>query len=232
VAERVGRVLVECDPALSRLVTSVAGVQQVIPRGEVLPGFDAHVPLMSLPRIFATTLDTIPSRVPYMTAPPSGFTIANPAKNWLKVGIVWSGRPEHGNNRNRSCAITQFLHFRRIPGVAFFSLQKGPQVAELAQLEGRLKVEDLSGRLTDLAETAYIIGQLDLVIAVDTAVAHLAGALGHPVWTLLSFAADWRWLRDREDSPWYPTMRLFRQPKPGDWEAVFVRLSQELKKGL
>ena len=229
VAERVGRVLVECDPALCRIVASVPGVERVIPRGEDLPDFDAHVALLSLPRIFATTLETIPSRVPYLRPPPSGVVLTSPADNWRKVGIAWSGRPEQGNNRNRSCPLTQFLRFRKTSDVVFFSLQKGSQAEDLAQLEGQLIVEDLSGKLTDLAETASIMKQLDLVITVDTSVAHLAGALGLPVWTLLSFAADWRWLRERNDSPWYPTMRLFRQPKPGDWDSVFTRVVQEFK---
>lgn len=229
VAARGGRVLIECDPALTRLLGSASGVEEVIPRGQPLPEFDVHLPLLSLPRIFETTLESIPSTVPYLTAPQSR-QLKTPGKSWLKVGIVWAGRPEQGNDRNRSCPITQFLHFRQIPEVVFYSLQKGPQAEALAQLDGKLTVEELGERMTDLAATASVIMQLDLVITVDTSVAHLAGALGQPVWTILSFASDWRWLRDREDSPWYPTMRLFRQTTPGDWDPVFVRLSQELKK--
>jgi tetratricopeptide (TPR) repeat protein len=231
VAERVGRVLVECDPALCRLVASVSGVDGAIARGEALPDFDVHAPLLSLPRIFGTTLETIPSAVPYITRPASGFTIPSLAQNFLRIGMVWSGRPEHGNNRNRSCPLAQFLRLQDSPEVVLFSLQKGPQVKDLAQLNGELKVEDLSEKLTDLADTAFILHQLDLIITVDTSVAHLAGALGRPVWVLLSYAADWRWLREREDSPWYPTMRLFRQPKPGDWDSVFDDVEQELKNG-
>jgi tetratricopeptide (TPR) repeat protein len=228
VAERGGRVLVECEPGLVRLIRTVPGVEQVVPQGGPLPDFDLHVPLLSLPRIFETTVETIPCSVPYM-APPQSRKLPSPGKTWLKVGIAWAGRPEQGNDRNRSCPVRQFLKFKTVPEVVFYNLQKGPQAEGWHVLEEQLKVQNVAGRMTDMAATASVIAQLDVIITVDTAIAHLAGALGQPVWTMLSFVSDWRWLRDREDTPWYPTMRLFRQPKLGDWDSVFTVLRRELK---
>jgi tetratricopeptide (TPR) repeat protein/ADP-heptose:LPS heptosyltransferase len=227
VRDRGGRVIVECQPALVRLLQPMLSLDRVVAQGEPLPEFAVHAPLLSLPHILGTDLTTIPARVPYLSLP-SDVTIPLFPAGGLKVGIVWAGNPSHKNNRYRSCGLTVLRSLLTLPQVRFYSLQKGEAVSELQQ--AGLPVVDLSGQLQDFADTAAAIAQLDLVISVDTAVAHLAGALGKPVWLLLGFAPDWRWMLEREDSPWYPTMRLFRQPQLGDWESVVLRVRQELER--
>ncbi|MBD0310822.1 MAG: tetratricopeptide repeat protein, partial [Microcoleus sp. T1-bin1] len=175
--------------------------------------------LMSLPRIVGTTLETIPANVPYL-APPAECKFALSSEAKLKVGIVWAGSPQRRKDNQRSCSLSDFLRFLDVPGIAFYSLQKNLSQSDRTLLNQRL-VPDLSPHLSDFADTASAISQLDLVISVDTAVAHLAGALGKPVWVLLSFAPDWRWLLQREDNPWYPTARLFRQSQPESWQELF-----------
>jgi Flp pilus assembly protein TadD len=232
VKERVGAVIVQCQSALIRLVTTCPGIDAVIPAEAVPPRFDVHAPLLSLPGIFHTSLASIPAEVPYLQPPrgKDGFLDAalGVKRDGLRVGIVWAGSPTHRNDRDRSCALSWFRGIACRPDVALFSLQKGPRAADLGEQAGGMEVTDLSDHLCDFADTAAAIDRLDLVITVDTAVAHLAGALGKPVWVLLPFAPDWRWLLDREDSPWYPSMRLFRQSRPGDWPGVFARLSTAL----
>jgi tetratricopeptide (TPR) repeat protein/glycosyltransferase involved in cell wall biosynthesis len=228
VAQQGGRVIVECQPALAQLLQTCSGIDQIIPAGSELPNFQVHASLMSLPRIFGTTLARVPATVPYLAplAPPA------PLKNShlpFRVGLVWAGSATHGNDRHRSCPFTQFQAICTIDGVQFYSLQVGDRAADLEQLGDRpISVIDLSSQLTDFAATAAVIAQLDLVITVDTAVAHLAGALGRPTWVMLAFDPDWRWMLHREDSPWYPTMRLFRQPAIGDWSSVIARIQTEL----
>jgi len=197
---------------------------QIVVRGQPLPAFDLHCPLLSLPRIFGTTLANLPSEVPYLHA------AAEDAAPWqqrlgdhsrsVKVGLAWAGSRVHKNDRNRSMKLATLAPLWQVPGVRFFSLQKGEPGAEAISLRQGMEMVDLTQELKDFADTAALTANLDLVIAVDTAVAHLAGAMGKPVWTLLPFVADWRWLREREDSPWYPSMRLFRQPSSGDWDSV------------
>ena len=156
------------------------------------------------------------------------FEVRMAATAGVKVGLVWAGSPIHKNNRNRSLELTVLAPLLAMDGVAFFSLQKGEPAAEISAngFEGR--VVDLGPDLKDFADTAAVISCLDLVISIDTAVAHLAGALGKPVWTLISFVPDWRWLLERCDTPWYPTMRLYRQPAIGDWEAVIEKVTADL----
>ncbi len=220
-AQRGARVVVECPLVLRDLLESVPKLDRVVARGDSLPAFDVHSPLLSLPRLFHTMVATIPNPVPYLT-PPAGKRIlpetSNPAA--LKVGVVWAGNAQHKNDRNRSLPLIKLAPLFDLPGIAFFSLQTGPQTDELNRFEHGSKPIDLSPQLRDFSDTAAAISDLDLVISVDTSVAHLAGALGKTVWTLLPFAPDWRWLTERQDSPWYPTMRLFRQPAFGDWHAV------------
>jgi hypothetical protein len=204
------------------LLETVRGINQVIPAGLPLPDFDLQTCLLDLPAIFDTRLETIPANVPYLEA--------KPAESWGRaaVGLVWAGNQAHANDRNRSLTLPELAPLGQVPGVNFFSLQKGPQATELLASPPGLRITDLAGNLVDFADTAAAILGLDLVITVDTAVAHLAGALGRKVWTLLPFAPDWRWLLDREDSPWYPTMRLFRQPRPGDWATVIEDVAARL----
>ncbi|TAE11595.1 MAG: tetratricopeptide repeat protein [Oscillatoriales cyanobacterium] len=216
---RGAKVIVACYPDLMRLFATVVGIEYLSVCFEDLPAFDFHAPLMSLPRIVGTTLETIPANVPYL-APPAecSFALASDAK--LKVGIVWAGSPQRRKDNQRSCSLSDFMQFLDVPGIAFYSLQKNLSECDRTLLHQHL-VPDLSAHLNDFADTASAISQLDLVITVDTSVAHLAGALGKPVWVLLSFAPDWRWLLDREDNPWYPTARLFRQSQPESWQELF-----------
>ena len=226
-------VLLEERPALTPLLRDETSVDQVIAAGpEPVPAseYDVHISLLDLPGLFGTTLGTIPCEVPYVRPPRDRAERLRgrvPTEG-VRVGIVWAGSVRHENDRHRSCRLSWFLDLARVPGVRLVSLQKGPAEAELAGAE-TFGVVPLGPHLHDFADTAAVIGQLDLVISVDTAVAHLAGAMGAPVWTLLPFAPDWRWLLDRRDSPWYPTMRLFRQPTWGDWPSVFVEVIEALR---
>lgn len=230
VIERGGHIIVECQPPLVRLLKTVAGVEKVVAIGEILPEFDVYIPLLSLPRILETTLETIPAAIPYIYPLESvSLKLDVPAKSYLKVGLVWAGNPSHQNDRNRSSSLNHFLPLFQIPGIAFYSLQKGSKVAEINQIAELVPLQDLSSQLNDFADTAAVIAQLDLVITVDTAVAHLTGAMGKPVWVLLCYNSDWRWMTEREDSPWYPSVRLFRQNRAGDWQEILERVAEALK---
>lgn len=233
VAEQGAKVIVVCNPALVELLTMVPGVDRIEPRGQRVKGYDFHWPLISLPLIFRTRLDTIPARVPYLRVPPARLEQwkqeLGPAAG-LRVGLVWAGNPGHRSDRDRSLAPLQLAPLARLPDnakVTFYNLQKGTVSAHAAGMPP-LPLIDLQQQNRNLADAAALIANLDLVITVDTAVAHLAGALGRPVWVLLQFGSDWRWLRDREDSPWYPTMRLFRQETLGNWQPVIERVTREL----
>ncbi|MEG4043376.1 tetratricopeptide repeat protein [Microcoleus sp. Pol17_C1] len=221
-----GRVLVGCYPQLHRLFATVDGIDLLIVKGEPLPEFDVQAPMLSLPYVLGTKLETIPANTAYLS-PPAGAEFTLGPDRTLKVGIVWAGNPKHRKNKQRSCSLSQFLPLLDVAGVSFYSLQKEVSEAERALLN-QTSIVDLSPHFGDLADTAAAIAKLDLVISVDTAVAHLAGALGKPVWILLAFSPDWRWLLEREDSPWYPTARLFRQHQRGDWEDVFDRVAEAL----
>jgi Flp pilus assembly protein TadD len=223
VAAMGGRVVLECPRSLAALFASVEGISAVVVRDDPLPDYDWHVPLLSLPHRLGTRLDSIPAAVPYLRSPsdrqvslpPSVFEKRAP----LKVGLAWQGNPKHKNDKQRSLPLALLEPLFALENVAFYSLQ-----ADVADLRGGApspgRLLDLSSLLGDYGDTAALLEQLDLVISVDTSVAHLAGALARPAWVLLPFAPDWRWLAEREDSPWYPTLRLFRQPAPGDWASV------------
>ncbi len=230
IADRGGRVVLGCQPPLKSLLGRLDGIWEIAVTG-VTPPYHYQIPLLSLPRVFKTTLATIPSKVPYLT-PDEGLVRAwqaklPPSAGRLRVGLVWAGGPGHAN-RNKSCSLKIFAPLATVPNVTFYSLQKGPAARESADPSAGMELLDLTDQLNDFADTAALIANLDLVISVDTAVAHLAGAMARPVWTLLSFAPDWRWLLDRPDSPWYPTMRLFRQPSIGNWEAVMEAVCRHL----
>jgi Flp pilus assembly protein TadD len=232
VARRGGRIIVECDTELQRLFRTMAGNYPIVAPSQPLPVFDFHCPLLSLPRVFGTNLANIPKDVPYLHAD------AEDAGRWqhrlaghsplVKVGLGWAGDPAHKNDRNRSMKLARLAPLGQVPGVRLFSLQKGAAGAEAKTPPPGMELIDWTQELKDFADTAALISNLDLVIAVDTAVAHLAGAMGKPVWTLLPFASDWRWLLKRQDSPWYPTMRLFRQPHIGDWDSVISTVVEAL----
>ena len=226
---RGGRVVFECPKSLVELLRGTDGVDHLVPAGEPLPQFAFHVPLLSLPGILATTLSDIPADVPYVSVPDGAVMLPlDPAEGRRRVGIVWAGNPRHTNDRNRSCPLHHFEALARRDDVTLYSLQVGPGAADLEDRATDAPIHDLATRLDDFADTAAVVSQLDLVITVDTAVAHLAGAMAWPVWTLLPFAPDWRWMLDRDDSPWYPTMRLFRQSRPRDWYDVFDRIGRAL----
>ncbi len=222
VKQRCGFLIVQCQLPLVRTLSSVAGIDQVVARGTDLPAFDFHVPLLSLPGIFSTVEETIPASVPYI-APPSSLKASwrerIPVSADLSVGLVWAGNPGHKNDRNRSIPPEVFSTLLNLPGIRFYSLQKDLPLAGAVSL---------GLEFTDFADTAAAIANLDLVISVDTSVAHLAGAMNKPVWTLLPFNPDWRWMLDRPDTPWYPSMRLFRQTEPKDWQSVIERVKTEL----
>ncbi|OAF19497.1 hypothetical protein AXW67_01590 [Bradyrhizobium neotropicale] len=231
VAAKGGSIILQVQPALASLLRTLPGVT-VIPRGEPLPLFDVQLPLMSLPRVFGTTLDTIPADVPYLHPDPAKLARWQAALGdaaALKVGVVWAGNARHKGDRQRSLSAEAVLPRLIMPGVQLYSLQKEPRPEDGPVLTALgSEVIDLAPALGDFSDTAAAVAALDLVIAVDTSVAHLAGALGRPVWVLLPYALDWRWLRDREDSPWYPTMRLFRQRRPREWDDPLMRMAAAL----
>lgn len=223
------RVVVESQRALHRTLQSVRGNFELIARGDVVPQLDFQIPLLSLPGIFGTRAHNIPWSGPYLRAENAL------AARWrerlkdareLRVGLTWAGSTTHTNDARRSIALRMMEPLMRVPGARFYSLQKGDRARELTALGW--PVTDWSAELFDFADTAALIANLDLVISVDTSVCHLAGALGVRVWTLIPIPTDWRWLLDRADSPWYPTMRLFRQRAPGEWSDVIAHVAQEL----
>lgn len=231
IREYAGFIILECETPLVRLFAGVAGIDQIVARGEPLPAFDTHAPLMSLPLLCRTTATSIPREVPYIRMQPARKVSEGPR---LRIGIVWSGSPAQHNNIARSIPLTALLPVLSLQECEFMSLQQGEAVEELSKLPPEIgeRIVDRGSSFSDLADTAEAIVQLDGVIAVDTSVAHLAGALGIPVWVLLSCVPDWRWMVNRSDSPWYPTARLFRQPRPGDWAAAVSLLKDQIVKVL
>ncbi|WP_161958055.1 tetratricopeptide repeat protein [Azospirillum palustre] len=237
-ARRGAHVIVQCRDALVRLLATLPGVATVVGHSAPTPEHDGHAALMSLPHLLGTTLATVPAEVPYLAAEPALVAIwrdrLGPARVGLRVGLVWAGNADLPNDAKRSPGLKPLLPLLDLPGIAFVSLQKGGGRADLEQLGGRLPAgfHDVGDRLDDLADTAAVMAQLDLVISVDSAVAHLAGALGRPVWTILRAESEWRWMLERTDSPWYPTMRLFRQARAGDWSDVVAALRTALQRAV
>jgi Flp pilus assembly protein TadD len=246
-AARLGAKVILAVPAtLSRLMGSLKGVDRVVSQDDAMPPFDLHCPLMSLPMAFGTTEETIPWHVPYLEADADAIerwqaiipqacdttSVSIFGTSGLRIGLVWAGGRRPGQphaaaiDRRRSMKLAEMAPLGAVPGCVFVSLQLGPPAAETATAP--FPLIDVAARLTDFADTAALVDTLDLIIAVDTAVAHLAGALGKPVWLLSRFDACWRWGTERDDSPWYPTMRLFRQTAPGDWAGVMRRVVDAL----
>jgi ADP-heptose:LPS heptosyltransferase len=232
VKERGGNVLVTCPESLRRLLARCPGIDRLIVE-RAWPAFDVQAPLLSVPGILGTTLATIPANVPYL------YSDSERAEHWrgelsklagFKIGIAWQGNPRHKNDRNRSFPLLQFAPLAAIEGVQLFSLQKGAGREQLEAAASRFRLTDLGSKLDDFLETAAVVKNLDLIITADTALAHLAGALGAPVWVAIPFVPDWRWLLNRDDSPWYPTLRLFRQRQRRNWDEVFARMADELTK--
>jgi len=226
VAARGAIVVLEVHPELNRLAESIKAVSHLMVRGDSIPEFDWHCPLMSLPLAFGTTLETIPANIPYLyPSPPLTPVLAHPSHT-LKVGLVWAGNPRNLRDRKRSLQLAALAPIFAVEHVSLYSLQRGAASAdsEAASLPFAASLAQTG----DFAETAAALSSLDLILTVDTAVAHLAGALGKPVWILLPRVPSWRWLLDREDSPWYPTARLFRQSVAGDWTPVMQSVSAAL----
>jgi hypothetical protein len=229
---RGAEVYVECQPELVSLLSDLAGISCVVGRGAALPEYDYHCPILSLPGFFGTEIETIPAAIPYISVSPVKLS------SWrdrlrgdgsrLKVGLSWAGRPTHKKDHYRSLSLSLMSPLGGVAGVTFYSLQKGEASLQSVSPPSGMKLVDYTSELGDFSDTAGLLGNLDLVISVDTAVVHLAGAMGKRVWTLLPYAPDWRWLLGREDSPWYPTMRLFRQPAPGDWQTVIAQVAASL----
>ena len=230
-AARGARVVLEIPRSLARLCDPFRKHATLVLDDEQLPPHEFYCPIASLPLAFRTTVQTVPSEIPYIEADPGLVTqwreTLAPEAGTLRAGLVWAGNPKQGSEARRGIGLAGCLPLFTVPRVRWYSLQVGERASDLARLAPSAAV-DLSSRLTDFAETAAAIANLDVVITTDTAVAHLAGAMGKPVWILLMFAADWRWLRGRDDSPWYPGARLFRQRSPGDWSGVIDRLKAEL----
>lgn len=232
VREQGGRVIALANPMLQRLFMTADGVDRSIARGKPIPSFDVYAHSMSLPRIMATTLGTIPGEVPYITAPP--YQVAQwgevlGVNNGFRVGINWEGNRNNAEGRNRALPLSGFQPLADIDGLHLYSLQKGPGAENCDSLYRAMRVTDLGPSFLDLRDTAAAVATLDLVVTNDTSVAHLAGALGKPVWVLLPSASCWRWLENRDDSPWYPTMRLFRRGWDEPWDAVFTRVAEALQ---
>jgi hypothetical protein len=231
VAARGGRVILHCPRSLARILATCPGVSQLVVEGGPLPEFDCHAPLMSLPRILGTTLETIPARVPYLSAEPGlaeSWSASLQSPDGFKVGIAWQGNPDHKKDRHRSFPLSRFQPLAAIPGVRLYSLQKEPGSEQLRSAGPELPVIELGPRLNDFMDTAAAVRNLDLIICPDTSLAHLAAAMGVPVWVALPFACDWRWLLHRDDTPWYPTLRLYRQRRWGDWDDVFAMIAADL----
>ncbi len=231
VADRHGIVILGCPEPLRPIMETVRGVAEVVVSRLNQPPFDVHVPLLSLPAIFGTTIETVPRQIPYLRVPvakPSSSRWVNDLPG-LKIGLVWAAESASPNARIRSMSLACFKPLLLLPGIQWYSLQVGRAAEELAAPAFAGRITDLGHRFADFGDTARAIAELDLVISVDTCVPHLAGALGKPVWTLLPFDVDWRWMVARADSPWYPTMRLLRQAKRGDWAGVISQVETALR---
>jgi tetratricopeptide (TPR) repeat protein len=235
VKDRGGRVLLACPESLRPLLATCPGIDELVPASASLPHFDVHCPLLSLPLVFGTTLPTVPVYTPYL------FADSSLVEHWRqklstvqgrKIGIAWHGNPRHKGARHLAVPLREFAPLAKLPGVQLISLQKGPGAEQVQANRGHVPVIDYSADLDETTgafmDTAAIIRNVDLVVSSDTSIAHLAGALGVPVWVALAASADWRWLLEREDSPWYPGMRLFRQTAWGAWRAVFERMATQL----
>ncbi len=232
VAARGGRVVLEVQRPLVPLLAGLPGVAAILAQGEALPPFDLHSPLLSLPLAFGTTLETIPAQIPYLAAAAERTARWQPvigARARPRIGVAWAGNPANRFDRRRTMPLKHLVPLFQTPGASFFALQKDLRPGDAEILQGLAGVTVLGDRLADFADTAAAACELDLVITICTSVAHLAGGLGRPMWVMLPFSADFRWFRDRPDSLWYPTARLFRQSSIGDWDGVVARVCRALE---
>jgi Flp pilus assembly protein TadD len=225
-AQRGARIVLECLPELKSLFATLPGVEEVVIKGSPSPPVDLSIPLLSLPRVFGTMLATIPAQIPYLLAPHAMSLPRRPGTS-LRVGLVWAGKP---TPRDRSWPLPLLATLMDNPQVAYFSLQTGPRASEFAANGFDRLAVDLAPQLKDFSDTAAAMNALDLIVTIDTASAHLAGALGRPTFVLLRYVSDWRWHDYREDSPWYPTLRLFRQPRTDDFTQPVERVREAIKR--
>jgi Glycosyltransferase family 9 (heptosyltransferase) len=225
-------VILECNRQLLSLLKQVPGVEQFVAFGDSLPEFEWQVPMLSLPRAFKTTRETVPVEIPYLRANPELIekwrSKLGPAESSLRVGLVWAGTPTHANDRHRSIALSKLAPLAAVPNVRWYSLQFGPSTKQ--ERPAGMELIDLTPDVRDFSDTAAILNELDLLVTVDTSPAHVAGAMGRPVWVMIPFNCDWRWMLEGESTPWYPTMRLFRQDRYGQWDGAIARLAEELHK--
>jgi hypothetical protein len=235
-AKRGARVIVHCPWPVKLLLQKCSGVRLAYGLTEPAPKYDWHVPMLSLPYAFGTTPQTIPAEIPYVKVDTSRKKTwagrvenATPPGTKLRVGLAWAGNPKHKNDVNRSIDPRLFAPFADVPGVALFNLQKSNENEKAAIMPERPRLVDFASSLCDFAETAGLIDHLDLIICADTAIAHLGGAMGKPVWLMCPFVPDFRWGLKGETCAWYPTMRIFRQDKPRDWPGVIERVADALK---
>ena len=235
--ERCGKLLVACSKELQPLVGQLPGIDTIFDAWDSCPKAHAWQTLSGLPRLHGTRLDNIPGGVPYLRAQPelaakwaARLDILAPHRT-ARVGLVWAGRPTHMNDRNRSVALSMLAPITQVDGLTFISLQKGPAVDQVGGYFGRAPLINLGPEIGDFADSAAIIEALDLVVTVDTSIGHVAGAMGKPAWIMLPYAPDWRWLRERADTPWYPGVRLFRPPAPKDWATVTAAVASALEAG-
>jgi Flp pilus assembly protein TadD len=231
-AERGAQVTLRCAPELVSLLASAPGISMAVSAEQALPSFDVHCALLSLPRVLSDAETSIPFSEPYIR--PSDALVAQ----WrseirgpeLKIGLAWASQPQNRIAPLKSASLETFAPFLRVPGAHFYSLQKGEAATQAMGVLGAISLTDVAPRLRDFADTAAVIANLDMVISVDTAVAHLAGAMGKPVWTLLPYVRDWRWYPDPDATALYPSMRLYRQTRRGDWSEAVARIADHLKR--
>jgi tetratricopeptide (TPR) repeat protein len=234
-AERAPDIVIACSAELAPLLRQVAPYARLFQKWQDCPDYAAFCALSGLPRLAHTRLDSIPAPIPYLRADPARVALWKQRLDGLvpegfrRIGVIWAGRPTHNNDRNRSALLTDFLPIANVPGIALLALQKGPKTGQAGGYYGRAPLINVGAEIQDYDDTMAILENLELVVMVDTSVAHLAGAMGRPVWMMLPRAPDWRWLLDREDTPWYPTLRLFRQTTVRRWDDVAKRIAVALR---
>jgi hypothetical protein len=235
VAKICPNLIIACSNEMRPIVMQQPGITQYFDRWENMPTFDAYSPMSGLPRLFGTNLTNIPAPIPYVKADPDKveywrkhIELLTP-RGYRRLGLVWAGRPTHGNDFNRSMSLSQLGGLAQLDGVALLSLQMGPSQAEIGRYFGKAPLINLGAEIQDFSDTMAILSVIDRLVAVDTGVAHLAGAMGRPVSILVPFAPDWRWLMKRSDTPWYPTITLHRQDAPGQWDGAIAKMLATVK---